>query len=249
MDVDAELLQGRAAEQICQWTWQHHADLVVLASHGEHGRSVWTLSSTARKLVDGVPGSVLLVPATGAHEERRSQRYQRIMVPLDGSPRAESVLPIVVRLATAHRAEVLLTHITLAPELSAVSPLTSEERSMEQGITARNERVMRGYLEQMRARMLGAGVAARTFIARAGDARARLVRLVRRERIDLVVLSAYGRHGPRDSSCGSVTDHLVTHATTPTLVFRERPRRAMQRLSEVHRPVGTAPRLPVHAVA
>ena len=43
IEVLAELIQGRAAEQICRWALQHHADLTVLASHGEHGRSAWTL--------------------------------------------------------------------------------------------------------------------------------------------------------------------------------------------------------------
>jgi nucleotide-binding universal stress UspA family protein len=249
IDVSTELLQGRPAEQICQWAWQHHADLVVLASHGEHGRSAWTLSSTARKLVDGVPGSLLLVPADGAPDTGSLPGYRRIMVPLDGSPRAESVLPIAVRLATAHRADVLVAHITAAPELATVSPLTADDRDLEQRIVARNERVMRGYLDQIRARMVNAGVAARTVIARAGDARTRLARLVRREGIDLVVLSAYGRRGPRDTPCGSVTAHLVTHATTPMLVFRERPRRVLERLSEVTRPHAATVRPPVQAVA
>jgi nucleotide-binding universal stress UspA family protein len=46
VDVQSEIIQGRAAEQICGWALQHGADLTVLASHGEHGRSEWTLSST-----------------------------------------------------------------------------------------------------------------------------------------------------------------------------------------------------------
>jgi nucleotide-binding universal stress UspA family protein len=226
IDLSTELLQGRPAEQICHWAWQHHADLV-----------------------DGVPGSLLLVPADGAPETGSLRGYRRIMVPLDGSPRAESVVPIAMRLATAHGADVLVAHITAAPELATASPLTADDRDLEQRIVARNERVMRGYLDQIRARMLDAGVAARTLIARAGDARTRLARLVRREEIDLVVLSAYGRRGPRDTPCGSVTAHLVTHATTPMLVFRERPRGVLQRLSEVTRPHAATVRPPVQAVA
>jgi nucleotide-binding universal stress UspA family protein len=61
IQVKAELIQGRAAEQICHWALQYGADLTVLASHGGHGRSEWTLSSTARKLVEAAPGSLLLV--------------------------------------------------------------------------------------------------------------------------------------------------------------------------------------------
>jgi len=231
IDCEAELIQGRAAEQICRWVWQHNGDLVVLASHGEHGRSAWTLSSTACKLVEGVPASLLLVPVDGDLGAGVA-RYRRIMVPLDGSARAESVLPIAARLATAHEADMLVVHVTPAPELTRVGPLTAQDLELEQCVIARNERVIRGYFEQIRARMLEMGVTVRTVISRPGDARARLVRLARRESVDLIVLSAYGRRGPRDSPCGSVAAYLLTHATPPLLVFRERPRRLIKRLSE-----------------
>jgi len=249
VDVQVELMQGRAAEQICRWALQHDADLTVLASHGEHGRSAWALSSTARKLVDAVPGSLLLIPADCRRQVGSPVRYRRIMVPLDGSARAESVLPIATRLAIAHEADLLVAHVTPAPELTKVGPLTAQDLELEQRVIDRNERVMRGYLDQIRARMLEAGVTSRTIMSRPGDARTRLARLVRRESVDLVILSAYGRRGPRDTPCGSVTAHLLTHAATPLLVFRERPRRVMKRLSEesVKRAVNGRP--PAQAVA
>ena len=232
IDVRAELIQGRAAEQICGWALQHGTDLTVLASHGEHGRSEWTLSSTARKLVDGLPGSLLLVPADGDRREVSAVRYRRIMVPLDGSARAESVLPIATRLALAHEADLLIAHVTPAPDLTKVGPLTAQDLELEQRVIARNERVARSYLDQIRARMSEAGIAARTVISRSGDARTRLARLVRREGVDLIILSAYGRRGPRDTPCGSVAAHLLTQVAAPLLVVRERPRRVMKRLSQ-----------------
>jgi len=170
IDVRAELIQGRAAEQICSWALQHGADLTVLASHGKHGRSEWELSSTARKLVDGVPGSLLLIPADGDRGDVSAVRYRRIMVPLDGSVRAESALPIATRLAIAHEADLLIAHVTPAPELTKVGPLTAQDLDLEQRVIARNERVARSYLDQVRARVSEAGIAARTVISRGGDA-------------------------------------------------------------------------------
>jgi nucleotide-binding universal stress UspA family protein len=229
--VQAELIQGRAAEQICHWALQHGADLTVLASHGEHGRSEWTLSTTARKLVDAAPGSLLLVPVDGERRER-AVGYRRIMVPLDGSARSESVLPIATRLAKAHEAELLIAHVIPAPELTRIGPLTAEDLDLEQRVIARNERVARRYLDQIRARMSEAGVAARIVVFRSGDARTRLARMARREAVDLIILSAYGRRGPRDTPCGSVAAHLLTQAAAPLLVLRDRPRRVMRRLSQ-----------------
>jgi len=247
IDARAELIQGRAAPQICGWAAQHGADLHVLASHGEHGRSEWTLSSTAHKLVEGVPGSVLLVPADRARRELDVVRYRRIMVPLDGSARAESVLPIAIRLTIAHQAELLIAHVPPSPELTRVGPLTAEDLELEQRFIARNVRVARGYLDQIRARLSEAGVEARISISRSGDARTRLARLVRREDVDLTILSAHGRRGPRDTPCGSVAAHLLTHVAEPLLVFRERPRRNIRSLwgRSTGRAAGTRP--PVQA--
>jgi nucleotide-binding universal stress UspA family protein len=247
IDVQAELIQGRAAEQICHWATQHGADLTVLASHGEHGRSEWTLSSTARKLVEAAPGSLLLVPADGDRREGRAVGYRRIMVPLDGSARAESVLPIATRLAKTHEAELMIAHVIPSPELTRVGPLTAEDLDLEQRVIARNERVARRYLDQIRARMSEAGIAARLIIARSGDARTRLARLAGREDADLIIVSAYGRRGPRDTPCGSVAAHLLTQAAAPLLVLRDRPRRVMRRLSQdaAKRAVGARP--PVRA--
>lgn len=246
IDVQPELIQGRAAEQICCWVLQHTVDLTVLASHGEHGRCEWTLSSTARKLVDAVPGSLLLVPADGFHGGS-PVGYRRIMVPLDGSARAESVLPIATRLARFHDADLLIAHVAPAPELTKVGPLTAQDLELEQRVIARNERVARSYLDQIRARVSESGFAARTIISRSGDAGTGLARLVRRERVDLIVLSAYGRRGPRDIPCGSVAAHLLTHVTAPVLVFRERPRRVLKRLSEEAARHAVSARPPVQA--
>ena len=228
--AEAELIQGRAAPQICNWAQQHGADLSVLASHGEHGRSEWMLSSTAHKLVEGVPGSVLLVPADGEPRDLNDARYRRILVPLDGSARAESVLPIATRLATAHGADLLIAHVPPAPELTRVGPFTAQDIDLQQRLNARNVRVARGYLDQIRARVSEAGVEARINISSAGDARTRLARLVRREGVDLVILSAHGQRGPRDTPCGTVAAHLLTHAAAPLLVFRERPHRTGRRV-------------------
>jgi nucleotide-binding universal stress UspA family protein len=169
------------------------------------------------------------------------------MVPLDGSARAESVLPIATRLAKTHKAELLIVHIIPAPELTKVGPLTAQDLELEQRVIARNERVARSYLDQIRARVSEAGVEARTIISRSGDARTGLARLVRRERVDLVILSAYGRRGPRDIPCGNVAAHLLTHAMTPILVVRERPRRVLKRLSEDAARRAASARSPIQA--
>jgi nucleotide-binding universal stress UspA family protein len=227
--IRSELIQGRAAEQICSWAVQHDVDLTVLCSHGAHGVTDWDLASTARKLIDRTPGSLLLVPATAVAEEE--VRYQRILVPLDGSPRAESVVPVAMRIAASQNAEVLFAHVVPVPELTRTGPLDAEGVDLERRVVERNQRVASVYLDRLRARVSPAASRVRALVVGGDSVRTRLERLIREEGADLVVMSAHGHTGRTDSSCGSVTEYAVTHATTPLLVVRDRTRYRMRRVS------------------
>jgi nucleotide-binding universal stress UspA family protein len=227
--IRSELIQGRAAEQICSWAEQHDVDLTVLCSHGTRGLTDWDLASTARKLIDRTPGSLLLVPATAAAKEE--VRYRRILVPLDGSPRAESVVPVAMRIAASQKAEMLFVHVVPVPELTRTGPLDAEGEDLERRVVEHNHRVASAYLDRLRARVSQAGQRVRVLVVEGGSVRTRLERLIREDRADLVVMSAHGHTGRTDSSCGSVTEYAVTHATSPLLVIRDRARRRMRRVA------------------
>ena len=226
--IRSELIQGRAAEQIINWAEQHDIDLTVICSHGACGVTDWDLASTARKLVDRTPGSLLLVPAAVA-ARREEVRYQRILVPLDGSPRAESVIPIAARIAASQKAELILVHMVPVPEITRGGPLDAEGADLERRVVEHNHRVATAYLHRLRARVSRAGSTVRALVVGDGNVRPRLDNLIREERVDLVVMSAHGRTGRTDSPCGSFTEYALTHATTPVLVVRSRARRRIRR--------------------
>lgn len=227
LTIDTVVIQGHAAEQIQAWAASHRVDFTVLCTHGERGCTEWSLASTAQKLLEGVAGSVLLVPASSA--EAASTSYARVLVPVDGSVYSESVLPLATRIARTHGAELILAHVVPVPELTRIGPLSAEDVDLEERLTRRNEAVGRGYLERLRTRLAEAGLTVRTVLARDTDVRSELARVVEREHVDLVVLSAHGRSGRVDEPCGSVAAHLLAHRTTPVLVVRERRRTSARR--------------------
>jgi len=219
--LDAELVEGHAAEQICRWVQHHDVGVTVLSSHGASGATQWSLASTARKLVDRVPGSFMLIPATADRIADDVAGYRSILVPMDGSARAESVLPVVARLATTGGAEVVLGHVVPVPELTEIGPLDSEAIELRERLVDRNERVACAYLDRLRSQLAASGITVRTIILRAPDVRSRLARLIVDENADLVVLSAHGRRGRADVPFGSVVEYLLAHARTPLLILRE----------------------------
>jgi nucleotide-binding universal stress UspA family protein len=227
--VRAELIQGRPAEQICSWAEQHDVDLTVLCSHGRHGVTEWGLASTARKLIDGIRGSFLLVPPT--EPVRGTQGYQRILVPLDGSPRAESVIPIALRIAAFEGAELVFVYVVPTPEITTAGFLDAEGAELERRVAEHNERVASSYLDRIRARSRQAGARARVVVITSGSVQSRLASMMRDEAVDLVVMSAHGHSGRKDSPCGAVTQYALTHTSAPLLVVRDGPPRRARRIS------------------
>jgi len=235
-DVSTNVLEGRPAEQIRLWARRNDADLTVLCTHGRSGPSEWGLASTARKLVERAPGSLLLIPAS-SESATPVARYQRVLVALDGSPRAESVLPLAARLGAAQDAELILAHVVPVPELTEVGPIEAEGLELRERLVRRNERVAQEYLDGLRARLVGDGLRVRVVLLRGGDVRLRLARLIAEEQVDLVVISAHGRGSRTEMPYGSVAAFLLANATVPTWVVRP-PAPRVARHADAH-PNGT----------
>lgn len=243
-NLEIELRQGNAAEQILRWAAAHDGELTVLCRHGRHGRAEWALSSTARKLVEVAPGSLLIVP-DGSAGMGEPIRYRRVLVPVDGSLRAESALAAAMDIARAHDAELLIAHAVPAPELTQPGPPTPEDLEIERQVVARNEQVARDYLRRVRSWLSERAVPVRAFTLHGGEVRERLCGAIARERADLVVLSAHGRTSPRGAPCGSVASYLLSHVPVPMLVLRERHRATASAASPTG--AGGEPRHPARA--
>jgi len=244
--VDAEVIEGRAAEEICRWSAERDVDLTVVTTHGASGHSPWPLAGTARKLLDRAPGSFLVVPSTVPPSDGAA-RYRRVLVPLDGSPQAETALPTAERIAAAQQSELIVVHVVPLPELTQIGPLEAEDVELSDRLRRRNERVARAYLDRLRGQLASEPTRVRVILLQGGDVAGRLAALVEREQIDLVVLSAHGRSGRLHMPCGGVTADLIARSAVPVLVVRSRAARSMRRIVPDHEP--SAVRLPEHAAS
>jgi len=222
LPVTTALLEGSAAAQIVEYAQRTDADLVVLSSHGQGGLSGWHTSSIAHKVSQRVGTSVLLVrawrpEASCEPAQWGEQRYHCILAPLDGSPRAECVLPIAT--ALAERADALcLVHGVTRPELFQRLPLTTEDQALLDRIVARNQQQAQQYFEQLQARLVPTP---RTHILTNHNVAAMLHRFVAEEQIDLVLLSAHGCSGQAQWPFGSLTQSFIHYGETPLLIVQD----------------------------
>jgi len=235
LETRTDVLEACEPAQVRRWASAQALDLIVTGSNGEDREG----------LADGLypllaDGTISLLVVCGDSPAADAPLYARILVPLDGSARAESALPLALQLAHAHKAELLLVHAVPPLELTEVGPLSSEDLDLQQRVRRRNEEVARAYLERVRGWIAGSGQTARSVLVGNGDVRRHLADVIGRERVDLVVLSAHG-HGAAEGPYGSVAAYLIAHRTVPVLVRQDAPDRP--RPLKVGSPlVETAPR-------
>jgi nucleotide-binding universal stress UspA family protein len=218
--VDIRLEQGRPAERIVDVAREIAADLTVVGSRGEGGGAALNLGSTAQQILTLARTSVFIAQSSSSAPTAVSTK--RILVPLDGSLRTESVLPAVKRIASAHGAEILLVHVVQEP-LSTALLGAGEDMDLARKLAARLESGAHRYLEHLRQQLAHEGGPVRTIVARHVNEYQCLLEISQKEQTDLIVLSAHGSGCDSGQSFGSVAAYLLTHSLVPLLVLQDLP--------------------------
>lgn len=222
------LLEGRTADRIIEYARQSDCDLVILSSHGESGISGWNVSSVAHKVIGRIGSSILLVRAyqmVGRQEEGADLRYRRLVVPLDGSARAEHVLPIATALAEEHDAALLLVHVVMPPPLLQRMPLTPEENAIVEQLFVRNQNQAQKYLEQLQLRLRPEP---QIHVITGENTAAALHKFVTQQEADLLVMSAHGQSAQHQWPYGSLATSFIDHGATSLLILQDMPAGAIE---------------------
>jgi nucleotide-binding universal stress UspA family protein len=213
------VLQGTPAERVLDLAKERESNLIVLSSHGQSGLSGWNVSSVVQKIILRARQSVMIVRAYQPGIERGGVvRYRRILVPLDGSQRAECALPVAAALAEANRGTVLLTHVVRELEMPRQTKPTEEDLQLARRLVERNTAEAAAYLDRLRKRL---SVDAQPRLMVGGDVATTLEDTVESEEADLVVLSAHGYSGAPKRTYGSITASFIAYGTTPLLIIQD----------------------------
>ncbi len=221
--ADVRLEQGHPAERIVDLAREIRADLTVLGSHGSAGSTAWNLGSTAQQVLAVTRSSVLVIhsPSTAP------PHVKRILVPLDGTLRTESVLPAAVRIADTEGAELVLVHVVHEPV--ATSLHTEEDMQLEKKLAGRLLSAAERYLTHLQEQLAREGARVLTAVRQHTNERQCLLETARHEGADLIVLSAHGSTCDSSHPFGSVTTYLMTHSMIPILVLQDLPERDVRR--------------------
>ena len=219
---EAQARAGDAAELIVGFAHENDIPLIIMASHGQSGLSGWNISSIAQKVVMRTRTSVMVVRSyEAAPADINSLQYRRILVPLDGSARAESVLPLATVLGRMPETQVLIAHVIQRPAMPRRTPPSQEDTELADRLVERNRAEAESYLEMIRLQLSSAAAETRLLVA--NQVITALRELVAEERIDLVLLSAHGYSGEIRWPHGGTAASLLAYGSSPLLIFQDAP--------------------------
>lgn len=136
---------------------------------------------------------------------------ERILVPLDGSTRAEAILTELRVLLARHDSEVVLLRVVLPP--TTMNPPEYARLLDERRAEAR------AYIQRMVGELAGAGATARGVVYEGYPADAILAG-AREQAATLIALTTHGRTGLARWDLGSVTEKVLRGGEFPILVTR-----------------------------
>jgi nucleotide-binding universal stress UspA family protein len=137
-----------------------------------------------------------------------------ILVPLDGSARAEAILPTVVAVAQATHSSLSLLQVVISESTTGIH--SAPDR---QWVDTRTPAC--AYLETIAARVHQARVPVDTEVL-VGHAATRIVQAARQDpRISLIAMATHGRGGLPRAVFGSIAEEVLRSVAVPVLLVRD----------------------------
>ncbi len=217
LTVNCSVETGYPAEAIVDKASAHPDTLVAMSTHGRSGVQRWFIGSVADKVLHICTNPLLLVRTVGKEPANEQAGLKTVIVPLDGSPLAELVLPHV----TATVKEMDLEVVLVRAYSIATEAYTGEGYMPDiEGLLESLKEEAKDYLEKKVQQLSGDGVKNVSYVLAEGEAAGNIIDLARETPAHLVAMCTHGRSGVGRWVLGSVTDRVVRHCGDPVLVIR-----------------------------
>jgi nucleotide-binding universal stress UspA family protein len=142
--------------------------------------------------------------------------FQRILIPLDGSPRAELILGQVSRILRREDSDIILLRVVTIPEASRLDQ--ARRMAYEHARGYEREEAHR-YVTDLARGLQDRGIRARGTIVEGPPAPA-ILEKAKLEGATLIAMTTHGRGGLSRWLMGSVAEKVVRASTTPVLLVR-----------------------------
>jgi nucleotide-binding universal stress UspA family protein len=138
------------------------------------------------------------------------EKFERILVPLDGSECAENILPKVEKLATDLKVSIALLQVVYAHTFPGADPTEAEVKVVREA---------EGYLQKTEEKLKAKGFKVETHVRYRNDAEEILDHTAQKD-IDLIAMSTHGHSGVKRFLLGSVAEKVLRHSPKPIFLVR-----------------------------
>ncbi|HSM55903.1 MAG TPA: universal stress protein [Candidatus Sulfomarinibacteraceae bacterium] len=146
--------------------------------------------------------------------------YQNILVPLDGSKRAEAILPHVEHMAHRYEARTIFLQV-LEPAPVIVGPYDAEAFFYQPEELEERQKEIDTYLAGLEGEFREKGIASKRIVAQ-GPVVQSIIDVAEREDVDLIAMASHGRGGLTRVFYGSVAAGVLQRVERPLLLIRAR---------------------------
>ncbi len=223
VEVDTAVVSGSITKTLIEFIQRTQPAMVVMSSHGRGPMSRFWLGSVADRVLRYVKMPVLLVrPPNGMKvgdvDFAADVSFRNILIPLDGSDRAEEGLAWARKVATSDDVEyVALRGVSIPTMASPYLPHTVQEN--EHALTLDRDEANE-YLEGVVGRFGKEGMKIRPLVDVAHNAADAILHTVDDLNIDLTVITTHGRTGLARVLFGSVADKVIRGSSGLVLIVR-----------------------------
>ena len=144
--------------------------------------------------------------------------YHKILVPLDGSKRADRILPHVEELAKRYKAKVIFLRVVEYKTIPTTEGafISSSDQEFDQA-----KKRAQKHLEAIRGEFREKNIESRIHVTY-GPVVEGIINLAAQEGVDLIALASHGRGGLSRVFYGSVAAGLLHRVDRPLLIIRSR---------------------------
>jgi len=230
LNVHTETAEGKPGEVILAIAQAQGADLILMSSHGYIGLKKWTLGSVAQHIERHSHIPVLILrDETDPSERILQSRTQpvRVIVPLDGHPEAEQILPAAAALSIA-----LSAPARGAIHLALVVPDSNQQEMAARGEYHRALRDANAYLASVTQRLqqdeqIAHHLAIASSVSQRSNVSEALVAFATRGAdpegagdYDVIAMATHGREGLDRLLHTSITEQVLDATRVPALVIK-----------------------------
>ena len=217
-DVMCEMLDGVPEVAIADFAGRVDAALIIMSSHGRSGISGTLLGSVTREVIRTARRPVLVIRPREGQAPPAPASIEHVLIPLDGSAAAESVIAPATALLSGPR-HVTLLQLTANPGLDPMSvslampviDTDAQDRALQES---------KRYLNAQARRLREQGLLVDTIATTAMSAGSAIAEAARDCGAGMVAMTTHGRGALGRLVMGSVAEAVLHACDVPMLIYR-----------------------------